>query len=515
MKADLKSATPPVSEVDPHPLDQNPSPARPPAPVSRRTRSIAFRLIVAVLAVELVSAILVVFLSLGYERHTHLTAFDIMLHGRADSMLVAVQDAEDAQDNVILNEAGLHLPQDDVYEVWDRGGRLLGRSSNWPGTPAGSWDDPTDGFLNLKLPHHHYRVLRMHGSRFIDADEPGGGKLRPVVIFYGSDTRHVWHSINGAVEFYAAGSLLLLLVTGPLIAWLLHRGLLPLRELASRAGRVTADSWEFQPPASARDTPELAPLTHAMGSVLERLERAFIQQRRFVSDAAHELKTAVAVMKSSLQLLGVRQRSREEYEAGVERSLADTQRLEDLVAKMLTLARVESASNTGSEQAVGQPPSCDMAAAMREAVALLASIAALREIDVSVSAPESECMAPMAAEDCALLIGNLLMNALQHSPRGSSVEVRLSSAESGAVELSIKDHGEGIDPALLPRVFDRFYRADPSRTRGTGGTGLGLAICKALVDRAGGVITLSSQPGLGVTATVLFNPAPHAAQQKS
>jgi len=176
-------------------------------------RSIAIRLIVAVLAVELVSALVVVFLSLGYERHAHFTAFDIMLRGRADSVLVAVQDSEDAQANVILNEADLHLPPDDVYEVFDQGGRLLGRSSNWQGTPSGAWTDLSDGFLQLKVGHDHYRVLRLHGSRFVDSGEPGGGKLRPVTIFYGSDTARVWHAIRGAVEFYAAGSLLLLLVT--------------------------------------------------------------------------------------------------------------------------------------------------------------------------------------------------------------------------------------------------------------------------------------------------------------
>jgi signal transduction histidine kinase len=117
-----------------------------------------------------------------------------------------------------------------------------------------------------------------------------------------------------AVEFYAAGSILLLLVTGPLIAWLLHRGLLPLRQLAALAGEVSVDSWQFSPPASARLTPELAPLTRAIENVLSRLERSFMQQRTFVSDAAHELKTAVAVIKSSLQLLGMKQRKPQEYQ---------------------------------------------------------------------------------------------------------------------------------------------------------------------------------------------------------
>ena len=175
----------------------------------------------------------------------------------------------------------------------------------------------------------------------MDPGEAGGGKLRPVTILYGAPTEHVWHAIRGAVEFYAAGSLLLLVVTGPLIAWLLHRGLLPLRQLAALASQVSVDAWEFDPPASARTTPELAPLTHAIESVLQRLERAFVQQRTFVSDAAHELKTAVAVVKSSLQLLGLKERTVAEYQAGLERCLGDSARLEELVAKMLTLARVE------------------------------------------------------------------------------------------------------------------------------------------------------------------------------
>jgi signal transduction histidine kinase len=147
------------------------------------------------------------------------------------------------------------------------------------------------------------------------------------------------------VEFYAAGSLLLLLVTGPLIAWLLHRGLLPVRQLAALAADVSADSWHFDPPASARMTPELAPLTEAMESVLKRLERSFLQQKTFLSDAAHELKTAVAVVKSSLQLLNMKRRTGAEYKAGLERCLGDCQRLEEIVAKMLTLAREESSRN--------------------------------------------------------------------------------------------------------------------------------------------------------------------------
>jgi signal transduction histidine kinase len=460
-------------------------------------RSIAFRLIAGVIAAELIAAVAVVSLSFGYERHTHFRAFDVMLHGRADSVLGAVQDAEDAADNVMLNQADLHLPPEDIYEVDDAGGRLLGRSSNWQGVGTNAVSFACDGFFQMWINSRSYRVLCVHGSRIVDPAEAGGGKLRQVTIYYGSPVGRVWKSIRGAVEFYAAGSGLLLLASGPLIAWLLHRGLLPLRQLAALAALVSADSWQFSPPASARTTPELAPLTQAIENVVERLERSFRQQKIFVSDAAHELKTAVAVLKSSMQLLGIKRRTTQEYQAGLDRCLADCLRLEEIVAKMLTLARVESATVAPEQQ-----PAADLADCLREVVAQLETFAAFKNIQLSVaSLPPGSCPVPIASDDCSLVLSNLLLNALQHSFAESTIELRLSQ-DGTTAKLEIEDHGEGIDPQARPHVFERFYRGDPSRTSSTGGTGLGLAIAKAVIERSGGTIVLASQPGQGTTVTV-------------
>ena len=466
-----------------------------------KTRSIAFRLISAVLLVEAVSFVVLIFLSLGYERHAHFRAFDVMLRGRADTVLGAVQDAEDAADNVMLDQSDVHVPPDDIYEVFDAGGRLLGRSPNWLGAAATSLETMRDGHMRLDLNHHHYRLMRLAGSRIVDPGEPGGGKLRNVTILYGAPVEPVWHAINGAVEFYAAGGLVLLLVTGPLIAWLLHRGLEPLRQLASLAGHVSVDSWEFSPPLSARLTRELAPLTRALESALQRLESSFRKQRVFVSDAAHELKTAVAVVKSSLQLLTMKQRSTEEYAAGLDRCLADTARLEEIVGRMLMLAREESAAAPA-----GLPPASDLLDAVRHTAAHLETFAALRGVRVSIAANGCGSTVRATAEECSVLVSNLLLNAIQHSPPGSAVEARLTARDK-MLELEIEDHGEGIDADALPHVFDRFYRGDPSRTRDTGGTGLGLAICKAIAERAGGSIFIASRRGIGSTVTVLL---PHA-----
>jgi signal transduction histidine kinase len=480
--------------------------------MSGKRRSIAFRLIAAVLAVELASSLLVAVLSLAYERHIHFRAFDTILRGRADSVLGAVQDAEDIDDNVMLDRADLHVPSEDLYEVYDERGRLLGRSPQWPArsvgilaaTPAQLASGAEGSFSRTTLNGLHYRLLLRHGSRIVDPGEPGGGKTHQLTVLYGASTKRVWQDIRSAVAFYAAGSILLLAVTGPLIAWLLHRGLEPLRQLAGLAAHVSANDWHFSPPESAQTTPELAPLTHALESVLARLERAFVQQRTFVSDAAHELKTAVAVIKSSLQLLTLRPRTAAEYESGLGRAVADAERLEELVGKMLTLARVESgaANISGAEP----QPVCDLADCVSNVVAELETTAALRSVELKViKQGAGGPFVSLSKEDCSMLVSNLLLNAIQHSPLESQVQLGASLVlETGGLSalFTVEDHGEGIVPEALPHIFERFYRGDASRTRSTGGAGLGLAIAKAMVERAGGSIELTSVPGKGTTATV-------------
>jgi len=175
----------------------------------------------------------------------------------------------------------------------------------------------------------------------VDPGEKGGGIRRYVTVYYGASASRVWKAVFRVVSFYAFSSLIVLAATGLLMAWLLNRGLAPLRALATGAARVSVVSWEFAPPQSARQSKELSPLVIAMEDLLAGLKRSFEQQRRFAGDAAHELKTSVAVVKSSLQLLQMKKRTAEEYEAGLERCLSDCERMEQIVAQMLTLARVE------------------------------------------------------------------------------------------------------------------------------------------------------------------------------
>jgi signal transduction histidine kinase len=450
--------------------------------------SITHRLIATILLLELLAALCISGAALVYERHVRFRSFDVMLRGRADSLLGAVQDAEDTQDNVMLDGTEVNLPAEDVYQVQDAGGRILGHSPNWTGPTADLLTAKLGRMQRVSVRGKHYRVLRIEGLRIVDPGDKGGGIPRRVTIFYGSPVDHVWGEIWEAVGFYAITSISLLAISGWLIFWLLNRGLAPLRELAAEASGVSVDSWNFIPPPRARMIKELAPLTVALETVLAGLEHSFLQQRRFVSDAAHELKTAVAVLKSSLQLLTLKQRTAVEYERGIERSQLDCQRMEETVAKMLTLGRVEANSSPAAV-------ATDLTGILRQVVQQFESMAELKRLQVLVLA-EGPAMVDIEPEQLQLLCGNLLLNALQHSPGGSAIRA-IVQQDGTQAELAIEDDGEGIAAQDLPHVFDRFYRGDPSRSRNTGGTGLGLAICKAIVSRWQGSIEIVSELGVG------------------
>ncbi len=456
--------------------------------------SLTRRLVVTVLLVELLLAAAATGLALFYERQQNLHSFDLMLRGRADSLLGAVQDAEDANDNVMLDPKALDLPRGDLYEVRDEGGRVVGSSPNWKHEVEQKLADGEKAH-DFRLNGKYYRGFALHGVREIDQDDKSPGIARPVVIYYASSLKPFWAAMSHAAKFLAISNFLILLFTAGTLLILLRRGMAPLEELAGAAAGISSNALRFRAPPNAFAVQELAVVAHALESAMSRLERAFVQQQTFVHDAAHELKTSVTIIKSSLQLLTSRKRTAAEYERGLEMCLSDCARLEDLVQKLLLLARVEQSRG---EQVTAAKT--DLSECVREVADQMRPLVAVRGVNLVVTEYPG-AVAHMAFDDCATLTTNLVVNALQHTPAGGTVTLQVQSS-GGTVGLRVEDNGEGIPAEDLPRVFDRFYRGDPSRSRNTGGAGLGLAICKALVEAAGGQITITSQVGCGTVAEV-------------
>ena len=467
--------------------------------------SLSRRLIVTVLLVETLLAVCTTGVALLYERRQQLNAFDVMLRGRADSLLGAVQDAQDEADNVMLAPKALDLRRGDLYQVREPSGRVVGQSPQWNNQVARNFLEGNRGhnfhFLNRK-----YRGMVLHGIRQIDQDDKSPGVSRPVIIDYAAPLIPVRHALADAAQFLLLSNSLVLLLTGIALYFLLRRGMAPLESLAAQAAAISPPSLDFHAPHQALAVAELAVLARALESSMRRLGDSVDQQRTFVNDAAHELKTAVTIIKSSLQLLDSRPRSPQEYRRGLQACLADCARLEELVVKLLTLARLEQ-SSAGELVPSSQT---NLSESLREIAIQLDSVAKLRSVNLHLNLKEN-LHANLPYDEAENLAFNLVLNALQHTPSGGSVTLTTDATEA-MVRMEIEDTGEGIDPADLPFIFNRFYRGDRSRARTTGGTGLGLAICKAIVDAYGGKIEVHSVPGKGTRVLVTlpaYHPATH------
>ncbi len=458
--------------------------------------SITRRLVVTVLILELLSAVALIGAITVHEWSVQLEIFDGSLVANAESLLGAVQDTEDEGDNVMLDMRGVRVGRDAVFRVEDEHGKVLGSAGEPPSLETTASAAPL--FRNTKVRGVDYRFLVLNGTRIVDPGKANGGVRHRITIVYGTPLRHVWHEVQEAVRFFAIATAFLLGITAVVMAWLVRKGLSPVHELAREAERIGPGDWQFHAPMSAKQTAELRPLAAALEAALARLQRSFEQQKRFTSDAAHELKTDVAIVKSSLQLLSMRKRTLEEYGQGLALSLEDITRLESTVVKMLTLARLEQPAERYNASAASQ--SCSLRDVIEDAVHQSKPFAQLKSIEVAVEI-SADVRLTLDSRDALLLCSNILLNALQHGPDGSTVRVAVTTDE-GIASLTVSDRGEGLSDEDRDHVFEPFYRGDPSRSRKSGGTGLGLSICKAICERAGGSIEIANDAAGGALVTV-------------
>jgi two-component system sensor histidine kinase BaeS len=172
--------------------------------------------------------------------------------------------------------------------------------------------------------------------------------------------------------------------------------------------------------------------------------------------------------------------------------------LEDLLERMLRLARIEQLAGNGTPRNLA---TTELTSTCEAAIARMSTLAEQRNVSLEFEGPVAVSMRA-DPEDLELIWINLLENAVQYSPAGSIVKIRVQPAGGAMTEVTVSDSGPGIPPLELPHIFERFNRGDPSRARSTGGFGLGLAICKALVDAYGGRIEAINLPDHGTQVRV-------------
>lgn len=316
----------------------------------------------------------------------------------------------------------------------------------------------------------------------------------------------VWIAIATDVRDYTdlltahGKAMLITLALGGVLAalggmWVIRKGLAPVRRLAAAEGRVTANRLDAR--IAIEDTPlELEGLVHGFNAMLDRLNDSFRRISEFSSDLAHELRSPINSLIGRAHVVLSRPRAVEEYRAAIESIAEDGERVARIVRDMLFLARADNAS------AVLQKERLDLRAEVDNLVAYFDLLAEERGIAFACDG-QAEVRADRVMIQRA--ISNLLSNAVWHTPHGGTVRVDIRTANAGAVCLEVSNPGPGIPAEHLPRIFDRFYQANPARGGAAGGTGLGLAIVKSIMTLHGGSVGAASTPGGLTTFELKFS----------
>ena len=292
--------------------------------------------------------------------------------------------------------------------------------------------------------------------------------------------------------FLVAGVLACGIIASAVIAvTVTRRGLRPLAEMTRSLKRVGPNRLhERVPPAEWPR--ELQPVAVAFDDMLDRLEDSFTRLSQFSADLAHELRTPLANIRGEAEVALTRPRSPNEYQAVIESSIAECARLSGIIDNLLFLARAEAAEGQVRRSLF------DGRAAIEKIVAYNEAIAEERRLAFTCEG-EAEIYADPVL--FGRTVSNLVDNAVRFTPDGGRITISLTPDAEGAT-LAVSDSGCGIPSEHISRVFDRFYRVDPSRS--TEGTGLGLALVKSIADLHDGSISVVSEVGRGTAVTLRF-----------
>ena len=363
-----------------------------------------------------------------------------------------------------------------AFQVWDRKGRLVLRSA---GAPETRLQSQSEGYGDAMIGGKRWRVFsrwdehRHYVVQVAERYEFRDGLAQSVAS-------HLLHPLYFALPALA------------LLVWLaVGAGLAPLAGVAREVARRDPDN--LAPLDAGRSPREVLPLVAALNALFGRLKDSLEQERRFTADAAHELRTPLAAVKTQAQVaLGARDEA--ERIRALENVVAGADRAARLTEQLLMLARLDPQTALPPGQTV------DLTALAQQGIAEMAPAAAAKGIELGLT-PDGAARIPGDAVLLAVRLRNLLDNAVRYTPSGGQVEVSLRRTDMG-LSLAVVDTGPGIPEGERARMFDRFHRV-----LGTGGegSGLGLSIVKRIADLHRAVIALGEgADGRGLRIAVTF-----------
>lgn len=264
----------------------------------------------------------------------------------------------------------------------------------------------------------------------------------------------------------------------------------PLETILAQLESVTSQGDPaLRLPGSFRDR-EISSLQAQINAMLERLDRGFQLQRRFVSDASHELRAPLSNLTLAIEVCLRRDRGVEDYREVLHTCHGETRRLNEMANSLLTLSQSDEGALALNRD------THDLGSLLRHGRERHALVADERQLELILNSTPVTVWVDESR--LAQVLDNVIDNSLRYAPQGSAVELNCAQVE-GKAEVRITDHGPGLSPEQSAQLFERFYRADASRQRGTGGAGLGLAIARAIVEAHGGTIAVDSVPNQATT----------------
>jgi two-component system, OmpR family, sensor histidine kinase QseC len=410
-------------------------------------------------------------------RHEVDKLFDAQLAQSAQVLLSTARhelhEREQRSDEVTISH---EYEQKQTFQIWDESGLLM-RSAD---APESALADRQGGYATTVLQGEPWRVFTRwdkHHEFMIQVAEPMAGRE--------SLARHI------ALKMLLP-SLMALPVLVVLIWLAVGAGLQPLKQLKQEVKQRTADRLE--PVGMAGVPDEVVPLAQALNELFDRLQRAFEGERRFTADAAHELRTPLAALKTQAQV-ALRATDEAERRVALENVLRGVDRATHLLEQLLTLARVDPET-----AATGHEP-VELRSLAAGALADLAPLAYAGQIELTLE-DGSPCRVRGNPAQLGVLLRNLLDNAVRYTPAGGSVSVAIHA--EGGVILEVLDTGPGIPEGERSRALERFYRVPGS---GVEGSGLGLSIVRRIAELHHARLELSdNEHGPGLRVRVIFAP---------
>ena len=445
-------------------------------------------------------------------------AVSLILIGLATGVVAGKQTQRFARDRDSAQAAQVHRYVSDFYATrkdWKRDKAALQELLQWTGSVSGAriqvYDSSrslvADSHLNIPPSPLGKSGKGKRDRRFEAKEFPVVEDGKQVGTFTVSSTGKAGPEFQGAVLVNPAPSRISKVVNrsllwagigaaalGTLLVWLLsRRTLAPLQGLGATARRL--GDGDLTQRAATQGPSEIRELAHNFNIMAQGLEEAERQRRNLTADVAHELRTPLSNIQGYLE--AIRDGLVEPTPETIDTIHGQAVHLSRLVEDLRLLAQVEA----GALQLYPVPVDLrELLNSCVEAVRFRAESEGISVgLDVGDSLPETEIDPTRISQ----VVGNLLDNAINHTPEGGSVTVACRPL-NGSIEIAVSDTGSGISHEDLPRLFDRFYRTDPSRDRATGGAGLGLTIARRLVEAHGGTIEAWSEPGQGSRFTMVL-----------